>query len=299
MFKAMTLFQFPRSYDFADLYEQLLEFPLKPVGALELSSRGFVPPFGEHEAIRVVMAHTTLLTIGGEDKILPMAAVRAEQTKRIKALAEQQGRMPGGKVRRRILEDVVHEFLPRAFVKPMRLNLAIFHDLGLVAIDTTSRKAAEEAISCLRAALGSFPAIPVTADKSIPSVLTSYINGDMPEGLTLGAEAWLQSPDEATVKVQHHDLSCDEITQHLEAGKSVTRLELYLDDHLSFVLDDYLTVRKLKFLDGAIDQLPDDSEDLQAELEARFALFDGEVRRLFTVLHSEFTIFETQDDDLA
>ncbi|WP_338322230.1 recombination-associated protein RdgC, partial [Xanthomonas euvesicatoria] len=42
---------------------------------------------------------------------------------------------------------------------------------------------------------------------------------------------------------------------------------------------------KLKFLDGALDQLANtDGDGLRAELDARFALQSGEVRRLFLVL---------------
>ena len=299
MFKAIIFFTIPADYDWSAIAEHLAEHPLKPVGALELASHGFLPPYGsDHGALVTGFPRTKLITIGSERKILPAAAVRAEQAKRIKAIEEKEGRMPGGKTRKRILEDVIHEFLPRAFTKPSRLNVAIFADLNLIAVDTTSRKAAEDAISLIRGAMGSFPALPLVADLSIPSVLTGYIAGEpMADGLALGTEAWLESGDEATVKLQHHDLQCEEITQHLEAGKRVTRLELYLDDHLSFVLDDYLTVRKLKFLEGAIDQLGE-AEDLVAELDARFALFDGEVRRLVNVLDREFKLFG-EDDDLA
>lgn len=48
MFSNLTLFRFPSTLDLADLGSCLLENALKPVGALELSSRGFIPPFGQH-----------------------------------------------------------------------------------------------------------------------------------------------------------------------------------------------------------------------------------------------------------
>jgi recombination associated protein RdgC len=44
-------------------------------------------------------------------------------------------------------------------------------------------------------------------------------------------------------------------------------------------------VRKLKFLDGAVDQLENTDQDgLHAELDARYALMAGELKRLFAVL---------------
>ena len=47
-FRNLTLFRFPSSLDLSDLDTHLAECALKPVGPLELSSRGFVPPFGHH-----------------------------------------------------------------------------------------------------------------------------------------------------------------------------------------------------------------------------------------------------------
>ena len=58
-----------------------------------------------------------------------------------------------------------------------------------------------------------------------------------------------------------------------------------LDDHVSFVLGEDLVIRKLKFLDGVVDQLEsNEQEDIRAELDARFALMAGELKRLFMVL---------------
>ena len=99
----------------------------------------------------------------------------------------------------------------------------------------------------------------------------------------------------AVVKAQHQELLSDEIAKHLEAGKQVTRLALNLDDHLSFVLGEDLVVRKLKFLEGAVDQLEStERDDLRAELDARFALLAGEARRLFLVLESALKLSKAE-----
>ena len=51
------------------------------------------------------------------------------------------------------------------------------------------------------------------------------------------------------------------------------------------MLGEDLVVRKFKLLDGAVDQLEStERDDLRAELDARFALMAGEVKRLFNVL---------------
>lgn len=47
-FRNLTMFRFPTSLHLADLPHALPECAAKPVGPLELSSRGFVPPMGQH-----------------------------------------------------------------------------------------------------------------------------------------------------------------------------------------------------------------------------------------------------------
>ncbi len=119
-------------------------------------------------------------------------------------------------------------------------------------------------------------------------MLTGWIAGEpLPAGLVLGDECELKDPIDggAVVKCQRQELLCDEIRKHLESGKQVSKLALILDDHVSFVLGEDLVVRKLKFLDGAVDQLENtENEGLRAELDARYALMAGELKRLFAVL---------------
>src|SRR5690606_35788891 len=58
-----------------------------------------------------------------------------------------------------------------------------------------------------------------------------------------------------------------------------------------------LVVRKLRFLDGAVDALDDQQyEDIRAELDARFALQVGELGRLFELLEAAFRITPAEDD---
>jgi recombination associated protein RdgC len=288
-FRNLTFFRFPASLNVDDLDAGLVECALKPVGALELSSRGFISPFGRNEeALSHRIGESIWLAAGSEDKILPGSVVNDLLQKKLAEIEEKEGRRLGGRARKRLKEDLVHELLPRAFVKPGRTDALIDLANGFIAVDTSSRKSGEAVVSDVRQALGSFPALPLNAEVAPRSILTGWIAGDpLPAGLSLGDECELRDPVDhgAIVKCQHQELLCDEIAKHLEAGKQVTRLALTLDDHLGFVLGEDLIVRKLKFLDGAVDQLEStERDDLRAELDARFALFSAEVRRLFLTL---------------
>lgn len=298
-FRNLTLFRFPTSLDFSNLDELLPEAALKPVGPLDLASRGFVSPFGRDEpALSHRVGDAIWLTLGGEDKILPAAVVNDLLAKKLAEIEQKEGRKPGGRTRKRIKEDLLHELLPRAFVKPSRTDALLDLEHGFLAVDTSSRKNAEAVASEIRHALGSFPALPPNAEVAPRSVLTGWIAGEpLPDGLALGEECELKDAMDggAVVKCQNQELQSEEIAKHLEAGKQVTRLALVLDDHVSFVLGEDLVVRKLKFLEGAVDQLENtERDDLRAELDARFALMSGEVKRLFAVLEQALKLSKAE-----
>lgn len=298
-FRALTMFVFPKSLNLAELELLLEDCKLRPVGPLELSSRGFISPFGrEAEALAHRVGDAIWLTVGGEDKVLPASVVDAELQVRLDAIYQREGRRPGGRARQRMKEDVMHELLARAFVKPSRIDAMIDLQLGVIAVDAQGRKAAEGVVSEVRRALGSFPALPLNAEVAPRSVLTGWVAGNpLPEGLSLGEDCTLQDPREggATVKCYRIELASQEVHEHLAAGRVATRVSLVLDDHVAFDLDEDLIIRKLRFLDGAIDQLENtEHDDLRAELDARFALMAGEVRRLFLVLQRALRISQVE-----
>lgn len=293
-FRNLTLFRFPASINFDNLETQLADAVLKPVGPMELSSRGFISPFGRAGGDEAALMHriedSIWLTVGGEDKLLPSSVVNDLLQKKVDEFEAKNARRPGGKMRRQMKDDLVMELLPRAFVRPTRTDALIDLKLGVIAIDTSSRKVAEAVVSQIREALGSFPALPINAEVAPRAVMTGWIAGDeLPEGLSLGDECELRDPADsgAVVKVQRMELAGEEIDTHLEAGKQVARLALMLDDHAGFVLGEDLVLRKFKLLDGAVEQLESsERDDIRAELDARFALMAGEFKRLFTVLEA-------------
>jgi len=290
-FRNLTFFRFPANLakTLDDLDARLEDCKLKPVGPSELMSRGFISPFGRDGA---TMSHRVgdaiWITLGGEDRLLPAAVVNDHLGRKISEIEDKEGRRLGGRARKRLKEDIVMELLPRAFVRPVRCSATIDLEHGFIAVDTSSRKTAENLVSEVRHALGSFPALPLNAEASVRAILTGWLAGEpLPPGLALGDECELKDPVDggAVVRCSRHELEVDEIRQHLEAGKQATRLALVLDDHVGFVLGEDLVIRKLKFLDGAVDQLEGTENDgVQAELDARFALMAGELKRLFAVL---------------
>jgi recombination associated protein RdgC len=294
-FRNLTLFRFaenlPRSIK--KLPSSLEENRLRPVGPIELSTRGFVSPFGrDSEELSHQIGAFILTTIGGEERLLPAVVVNEELSARIAKIASKQGRRVGAKERKQLKEEIISELLPRAFIRPSRLSAYLDAEQGWLVIDTASRKAAEDALDQFRKAMGRFPAVPVAPEESPRIVMTDWlIHGKLPQGLALGDECELRDPAEAgaVVRCRRQDLESDEVREHLKSGKQVFQLGLVFDDRVAFSLGEDLVVRKLRFLDDVLDQLDDDTVDsARAELDARFALMSLELRRLIDKLHEWF-----------
>ena len=98
-FRNLTLFRFPVSLDLEGLEEALAGHPLKPVGPLELSSRGFVPALGrDSEALSHRIGDADWVAVGGEDRLLPAAVVNDMLARKLEEAEEREGR--GGRISR-------------------------------------------------------------------------------------------------------------------------------------------------------------------------------------------------------
>ena len=303
-FRSLTFFRFPLDLDLAVLEERVAQAQLRPVGPLEMSSRGFISPFGrdDHEA-GLVHRHADYvwLTLGSEEKLLPASVVNDMLARQYAELEQTQGRRPSGRDRMQLKDALLHTLLPKALVKQSRLDAILDLQHGFVAIDTSSRKLAEIVVAEIRAVLGSFPALPLNAEAIPRAVLTGWIAGQpLPEPLALGYECELKDPvDQASlVRCQNHALRSDEIDTHLEAGKQVSKLALRSAEDIAFVLGDDLVVRKLKFLDNVVNQLDDvAADDRRMELDTQFVLMVPHIRHLFLLIQSQFKVSRIDASD--
>ena len=296
-FRNLTLFRFPASAMPAPtaLDSHLGRHLLRQPGPLELCTRGFVSPFGRgEEALSLSVGTSTLVSLGGADKLLPAAVVNQALAEKLDAIAQRQGRRPGNRERRRVREEVMTELLPRAFSRPSRLDACLDGKDGWLLIDTASRKAAENFVSALREALGTFPALPANPESSPRALMTGWLAGEpLPDDFALGDECELRDPADTrvVVKAQRHDLHGEELREHLKAGKQVFRLALVYDARISFVLGEDLVLRKLRFLDAVTEQLDHEQPDsVRAERDATFALMSGELARLLGRLETLLAI---------
>ena len=175
LFRNLTLFRFPESTgkSLKKLEKSLDGQRLRPCGPTELATQGFVSPFGrDSEALMHQVGAFSLVAIGSEERLLPSVVVNEAVSEKIAAITEKEARRVGAKERKRLKDEVITDLLPRAFIRPSRLSAYLDGEEGWFVVDSASRKAAEDAVSQVREALGRFPATPMAPEESPRALMT-------------------------------------------------------------------------------------------------------------------------------
>ncbi|MCK2149894.1 recombination-associated protein RdgC [Marinobacter alexandrii] len=287
-FRNARVFRFTKPFDISaeELEEKLQADTFKPCGPQETSRQGWVPPLGKHGELLVHSADGYhLIALRKEEKILPGAVVKEAVEEKAEAIEIDQGRKVRRKEKDEIKEQVTLEMLPQAFSKNRRSFAYLAPKDGVLVVDAGSAKQAEDLASTLRKSLGSLPVRPPAVEQAPAFTFTGWLNEsiDIPGKVVLGNECELKDPSEdgGVVRCKGLDLKADEIRSHLDAGMQVTKLSLTWDDNVSFVLDEELGIKRLKFGETLQEQLDDiDADDAAAKFDAAFTLMTLELSRL-------------------
>lgn len=216
--------------DTAELTQKLEAFRFTPCGSQDFAKAGWVPPM---DTLSDQLFHLTggqlLLVIRRDEKILPKQVITEELNKKIAKLEVQQGRKLKKTEKDSLRDEVLHSLLPRAFTRSSTIRIWVDLQNALVLVDSSSARRAEDALALLRKTLGSLPVVPLTMETPIELTMTEWVrSGSAPQGFALGDEAELKAilEDGGIGRFKKQELSSEEITTHLDAGKLVTRLSL-------------------------------------------------------------------------
>jgi recombination associated protein RdgC len=283
-FKNLSLLRFTEAFTLTaeQLEEKLQSGRFQPCGSLQPMSYGWVPPVGKDDAPLVHAANGCyMLCAQREEKILPSSVVNEILAEKLAEIEEKKGTPVRKKERDALRDEVIHDLLPRAFSFTRRQYAYIDANTGWLVVDSSSAKKTEELASWLRRCLESLPvAVPQVKDRPA-AVMTRWLaEGEVPVDVVIENECELRATDEegAVVRCKKHDLSAPEIQNHLEAGKEAVKIAVSWNDRLSFVLDDALGIKRLRFLDLVQEQAAEvDAEDAAQRFDADFAIMSGEL----------------------
>lgn len=286
-FRNVQLYRLPENWDMTAerLAEQLARLTFQPCGSQDLMTQGWAPVINES------MVHSVggqwLIALAVESRLLPGSVVKQVCEDRAEEIEAQQGFKPGRKQMKELKEAVMQELLPRAFTRRSKKYAWIDPKNGWLAIDASSRSAAEPVVEALHKALDELPLKLLNTELSPAAAMTGWLAGnEAPDGFTIDQDCELRTlTDEASaVRYVRHSLEGKEIQDHIVAGKQVSKLALTFEDRVAFILTEKFEIKRVQPLDTLNSKDEDDAKTREEQFDADLALMAGELGKLFPAL---------------
>lgn len=296
-FKNLAVYRFSEPFTLSsdDLEQKLQQQPFRPCAAHDEFSVGWTAPLGKIADSLVHPANGFMMICAKkEEKVIPSSVINEMLQEKIAEIEEREARKLPAKERSRIKDELIFELLPRAFSFSRKTYAYIDARGGWLVVDAASPKKAEDLLTQLRKCLGSLPVVPIGAGLKPSTVMTQWLlEQTSPNDIVIEDECELRSQEEeaAIIRCKRHDLALPEIKNHLDNGKQVIKLALSWADRLSFVLDDSLSIKRLKFLDLIQEQAAEiEAFDEAEQFDADFAIMTAELAQFFPRLLEIFSV---------
>lgn len=290
-FKNAMIYRLTKSLDWSEktLSDALENNQYHPCNQSEMSKFGWSTPLKGSELLYFTVGKQILLLAQKEKKILPAHVIKRELDARVEKLEQAENRKLKKVEKQTLKDDVVATLLPRAFSKYQQTALWIDAENNLIYVNAASAKRAEEALALLRKSLGSLPVVPLTFANEPSLVMQEWVAKEsIPQWLVSLEEAELRDVNNGVIRCKQQALDSDEILS-LVNSKYVTKLALEWEEHLSFVLNEDCSLKRLKFADQ-IREKNDDilKEDYAQRFDADFVLMTGILSKLTENLLHDF-----------
>jgi len=271
-----------------DVYPNVIEDALQaaaftPCGSTQQQSVGWVPPRGiEHGPLLEFTSGQWMMRLTVESKKVPAQVLKDNVDKACADIEHMTGHKPGKRERKELAEDILLALLPHAFPARYSINVWMDRKNGILVLDCAGQSKADMAISQLIKAFDSLVLQLVNTSTSPSGAMAQWLTEkEPPAGFAIDRECELKACDEskAVVKYGRHALDIDEVSQHIAQGKMPTKLAMTWDDRVSFVLTEGMQIKKIAFLEAAING--DKGMTLENDaFDADVVIFTGEFSKL-------------------
>ncbi len=293
-FKNLRLYRLTKPFELSpeELHERLISKTSRPCAGLEPSTYGWSAPLGRNSEQLTHAANGYIMICSRkEEKVLPAAVVRDILAEKVAQIEDEQTRTVRRNEKEELRQEILVDLLPKAFSKSSRTYAYIDPKADWLVVDAASATKAEELVSLLRETLGMLPAIPATVLSAPASILTNWLNGlNVSANYVIEDQCELRDPNAegAVIRCTKQDLLSDEIQVHLKAGKQATKLAIEWNEHLTCVLCDDLSIKRLRFMDILQEAAADEGMDEASRFDADFALMTLELSRFIPSMIDAF-----------
>lgn len=293
-FKNIQIYRFTKPFALSaeELDAKLAAQAFTPCGSQDMAKYGFEPPLGAEAPYIHAVNGYILVCARRQEKVLPAAVVNEELEQKIQDIQDEEGRQVGRKERQALKDELIFTLLPQAFVHSSRQFAYISAREGLLVVNATSAKRAEELLEALREALGSLAVVPVSTNNAPRDVMTGWLrNRSNPEGFELGTECELRDADSegGVIRCKNQLLTSDDINNHLVAGMQVTKLELISNNGIECLLDEKFNIKRIRYGDMIQEKAGEVYTDDDAErFDVDFSIMTLELSAFISALLAGF-----------
>ncbi|NUF27798.1 recombination-associated protein RdgC [Gilliamella sp. ESL0254] len=249
-----------------------------PCGNLDTTKMGWVSPYHDNndDAFIIDMQGHLLLRIKKETKILPTPVIKQALLEKIDKQEHALSRKLTKNEKATLKDEVMIDLMPRAFSKYNHYWLWIDTQNKRIIVDCSSFKQAEDILAILRKELGSLALTPLSIDKPLEQIMTTWVKENLSfPPFILGDQAELKDPLEGNgiINCKNQEITGDEMRVHFDSGKWVTKIKIIDERGVSFIVNNDLTFKRIKFDSIILDENEDiGSDEFDKRLEADFII---------------------------
>lgn len=236
MFKSLLAFELTKqiNFDINRLKLAFKNFEFTPCGSHDAVRLGFVPVIDGSEDVIEHIKDYYFFAVQWERKLLPSDVIKTEVNNRLNLRPENERTK---QLSKELKEQVVMEFLPRAFSKYEIVHGYIDIKNDRIYLGANSNSKCDSILALIRKALGSLPIIPITFDLPVDVVMTEWVKTNLPKDLFSNGDIELVATSEASNKAifKNQDVGTDEITTAIN-HKIVKKLSVNYDNLVDFTL---------------------------------------------------------------
>lgn len=278
------------------IIEKLEKFRIVPCGRHDEKSIGWDDYLDDDDSIAFkVSKGIYLLNLKIEEKNVPASVVAEKIKERVKALIKNGEEYPSKKELKSMKEEVKHDLLSQAFVKPSFIIGYLDFKNGLLVVDAASPGKADKFNSFLRDSLGSLDIDIINPEKDVSEVMGEWLRNKKAERpFEIGNSCMFKerSGESGKISVSQHDLTTADIIKHLDNENIVEKMDIVWQKRVSFSLNSAFRISKVKFLDIVNEQIEEElgeSEDKYAILKATMEIMTGDFSEIIRDLQKSFS----------
>jgi recombination associated protein RdgC len=249
MFKNAIPFRLTGAIDLSNLQAKLAVLQARDPGVQEFTTTGFVAPDKKRtdELFRRV-GPAYFIKLKTVDRVLPSAVVNDEVAKKVAEIEEREARKLSKKERTTLKDETIFELLPKAFTKSSFTDAFIDPGNGLIVVNASSYKKAEDVVSMLRKVMGSLPAKPIKTEHRPQASMSSWTQNtnQIPHKFKHGGKYALVSLETSAKKSRFTEYEPSELKELLEVGTQVSSMSLEWDESLRFVFESDFRIKGIK-----------------------------------------------------